>query len=387
MIGRTVSHYEILDKLGSGGMGVVYRARDVKLDRTVALKFLSTELSMSEQERKRFASEAKAFSALDHPNIGVVFDIDETSDGQTFIVMAYYPGQTMKQKIAARPPLDQAIGLVIQIAQGLAKAHSHGIIHRDIKPSNIMVTADGVPKIIDFGLALASGATLTITASTKGTPVYMSPEQALGEDVDARTDLWALGVMLYEMVTGKLPFPGDSAPAILFEVVHHEPVRPRDICAGTDPELERIVLKAIAKKREDRYSSAAEMVRDLSAFQNSLSAPFTPAAAAHRVAQTPRHRSRSGRGARGRRFFSHRQLAARTAGSGRRCCPSHPRRPVPRRLRTAKAAGSAIAENQWDAMSSTVAIETTPPGADIRWKTTRRPRSRGSRLAGLRSPR
>src|ERR1051326_4732526 len=274
MTGRTVSHYEILDKLGSGGMGVVYRAHDVRLDRTVALKFLSTGLGMSEQDHKRFVSEAKASSALDHPNIGVVFDIEETSDGQTFIVMAYYPGQTLKERIAARPPLEQSLTLAIQIAQGLAKAHAHGIVHRDLKPSNIVVTADGVPKIIDFGLALVSDATLSMTASTKGTPAYMSPEQTLGEDVDARTDLWALGVILYEMLTGTLPFPGSSSTAILYEVVHHEPIRPGAICAGIDPEIERIVMKALAKKRQDLYSSADEMVRDLSAFQSRMSAPL-----------------------------------------------------------------------------------------------------------------
>jgi serine/threonine protein kinase len=273
MIGTTVSHYQILDKLGSGGMGVVYRARDLKLDRIVALKFLSSELNLSGDERRRFVREAKAASALDHPNIGVVFDIDETSDGQTFIVMAYYPGQTLKQKIAASPPLDEIIGITIQVAQGLAKAHAQGIVHRDIKPSNVIVTADGVPKIIDFGLATVSDATLSIGSSSKGTPAYMSSEQSLGQDVDARTDLWALGVMLYEIVTGRAPFSGSSVAAILFEVVHQEPKRPHELHADVDPELERIVLKALAKKREDRYSTATELARDLAAFRTGLSAP------------------------------------------------------------------------------------------------------------------
>ena len=279
MTGSTVSHYEILDKLGSGGMGVVYRARDLKLDRIVALKFLSSELSMSGEERKRFVREAQAASALDHPNIGVVFDIDETPDGQTFIAMAYYPGETLKQKTAVRPPLDETIGLVIQLAQGLAKAHSQGIVHRDIKPSNIIVTGDGVPKIIDFGLATISDATLSITASARGTPAYMSPEQSLGEDVDARTDVWALGVMLYEIVTGKLPFSGTSATAVLYKVVHHEPKRPRELCSDVDPELERIVLKALAKKREDRYASAAALAEDLAAFHAGFSTPTHPTVA------------------------------------------------------------------------------------------------------------
>jgi serine/threonine-protein kinase len=180
MIGQRVSHYEILDKLGSGGMGVVYRARDLKLDRTVALKFLSSELSMSAEERNRFVREAKAASALDHPNIGVVFDIDETPDGQTFIAMAYYAGETLKQRMAARPALDQNIGVAIQVAQGLAKAHSQGIIHRDIKPSNIIVTSDGVAKIIDFGLAMASDATLSLAAAARGTPAICRPTSRRG---------------------------------------------------------------------------------------------------------------------------------------------------------------------------------------------------------------
>lgn len=372
MTGQTVSHYEILDKLGSGGMGVVYRARDLKLDRTVALKFLSSELSMSAEEHKRFVREAKAASALDHPNIGVVFDIDETPGGQTFIAMAYYPGETLKQKIAARPALDQNIGIAIQIAQGLAKAHSQGIIHRDIKPSNIIVTGDGVPKIIDFGLATVPDATLSIAAAAKGTPAYMSPEQALGEEVDARTDLWALGVILYEMLTGKLPFPGSSATAILFEVVHHEPKRPHEIRADVDPELERIVLKALAKKREDRYSSAAEFARDLSAFQTSLSVPTLTTIAP--IAK-PAVRRRPVAIAAGLAVVLAGGVFFRITSSQRE--RQRAAADVARLTRDgefasaflrAQAAGNAIAAEQWAAMSSVVTIETTPPGAEIRWK-------------------
>ncbi len=372
MTGQTVSHYEILDKLGSGGMGVVYRARDLKLDRIVALKFLSSELSMSEDERQRFVREAKAASALDHPNIGVVFDIDETPDGQTFIAMAYYPGETLKQKIAARPALDQTMAIAIQIAQGLAKAHSQGIVHRDIKPSNVIVTGDGVPKIIDFGLATVSDATLSIAAAARGTPAYMSPEQALGEDVDARADLWALGVMLYEILTGKVPFAGSSATAILFEVVHHDPKRPREIRADVDPELERIVLKALAKKREDRYSSAAELARDLSAFQVGLSAP-TPAMIAPVAKPAARRKPIA---------IAAGLAVVLTGGALLRITNWQRERQrvaadVARLTREgefasafirAKAAGSAIGEDQWAAMSSVVNIETTPPGAEIRWK-------------------
>ncbi|MBI1790682.1 MAG: protein kinase, partial [Acidobacteria bacterium] len=372
MTGQTVSHYEILDKLGSGGMGVVYRARDLKLDRTVALKFLSSELSMSEEERKRFVREAKAASALDHANIGVVFDIDEAPDGQTFIAMAYYPGETLKQKIAARPALDQTIGVAIQIAQGLAKAHAQGIVHRDIKPSNIIVTGDGVPKIIDFGLAMVSDATMSVAASAKGTPAYMSPEQAVGEDVDARTDLWALGAMLYEMLTGKLPFPGSSATAILFEVVHHEPKRPGEIRGDIDPELERIVLKALAKKREDRYASAAEIVRDLSTFQTSLSAPTLTTIAP--VAKPSARRKPIAIAAglavvlAGGAFFritsSQRERQRMAADVARLTRDGD----FASAFIRANAAGGAIAEDQWAAMSSVVTLETTPPGAEIRWK-------------------
>jgi dienelactone hydrolase/predicted Ser/Thr protein kinase len=373
MIGSTVSHYEILDRLGRGGMGVVYRARDLKLDRMVALKFLATELTMSQAERKRFIREAKAASALDHPNIGIVFDIDETPDGQTFIAMAYYPGETLKERAAARPPLDETIGIAIQVAQGLAKAHSQGIVHRDIKPSNIIVTGDGVAKIIDFGLATVSDATLSTTATAKGTPAYMSPEQSLGEEVDARTDVWAFGVMLYEIVTGRLPFSGSSPAALLFEVVHHEPKPVREFTADVHPELERIILKALSKKREDRYSSAAALARDLAAFHTGLTTPSvtaiapvaTRAASAKSIAIVALLAVLVLAGAGLFRIASsqreHQRVAAdvaRLSGDGEFASA----------FIRAKAAGNAITEDQWAAISSMVNIETTPPGAEIRWK-------------------
>ncbi|MCI0559585.1 MAG: serine/threonine protein kinase, partial [Nitrososphaera sp.] len=211
MIGQTISHYKILEKLGGGGMGVVYKAQDLKLDRFVALKFLPPHLSADEDEKKRFIHEAKAASALDHPNICAIYEIDETEDGQMFIAMAYYEGETLKKKIERGPlPIDQTIDLAIQIAQGLAKAHKHGITHRDIKPANVMITNEGVAKIVDFGLAKLAGQTkLTKSGMTVGTVAYMSPEQARGEEVDHRTDIWALGVVLYEMITGQLPFKGE----------------------------------------------------------------------------------------------------------------------------------------------------------------------------------
>jgi len=216
MIGKTVSHYEILEKLGGGGMGVVFKARDLKLDRLVALKFLpphlvSVEAESDRLQRERFVLEAKASSALDHPNIGVLYEIGETEEGETFIAMAYYEGETLRQKLAGGAlPLDDAVSIAEQIAMGLAKAHEGGIVHRDIKPANIIVTRDGVVKIIDFGLAKLQEATrMTRRGAVMGTPAYMSPEQARGDDVDARTDLWSLGVVLYEML-GRMKWDGRS---------------------------------------------------------------------------------------------------------------------------------------------------------------------------------
>jgi serine/threonine protein kinase len=204
LIGRLVSHYRILKKLGEGGMGVVYKAEDTKLKRTVALKFLLTELTRNEEDKRRFIQEAQAASALDHQNICTIHEIDETEKGQSFIVMNYYEGQTLKDKIkdqrflpaeasAQVGKIKDAVDISIQIAQGLAKAHEKGIIHRDIKPANIMITTDGVVKILDFGIAKLAGQTLhTKTGSTLGTVAYMSPEQVQGGDVDHRTDIWSL---------------------------------------------------------------------------------------------------------------------------------------------------------------------------------------------------
>ncbi|MFQ6093669.1 MAG: serine/threonine protein kinase, partial [bacterium] len=217
MIGKTISHYKIIEELGAGGMGTVYKAQDTKLDRFVALKFLSPHLSQDEEGKQRFIHEAKAASALDHPNICTIYEIDETKPGpgepggQMFIAMACYEGESLKEKIEGGPlPLDQALDIAIQTAQGLVKAHERGIIHRDIKPANILITKDDSVKIVDFGLAKLSGRTMiTKTGTTMGTIAYMSPEQARGAGVDQRTDIWSFGVMLYEMVTGQLPFKGD----------------------------------------------------------------------------------------------------------------------------------------------------------------------------------
>ena len=274
MTRKTVSHYEILEKLGGGGMGVVFKARDLKLDRFAALKFLPPHLVSGQAEsdrlqRERFVQEAKASSALDHTNIGVIHEIGETEDGETFIAMAYYEGETLLQKMERGPlPLEETISIVEQIARGLAKAHEHGIVHRDVKPANVIVTADGVVKIIDFGLAKLQEVTrMTRRGSIMGTPAYMSPEQARGDDVDARTDLWSLGVVLYQMLTGQVPFRGSHESAVIHSILHDVPQPPREVRKDIPPALERVVLRALEKDREGRVGSAAEfakMLRDQS---------------------------------------------------------------------------------------------------------------------------
>ncbi len=216
MIGRTVAQYDIVAKLGGGGMGVVYRARDTRLGRAVALKFLPPQWSHDEGAKQRFLREAQAASATNHRNICVIHDIGQTDDGQLFIVMAHYEGQTLKQKLEAGAlPLAEALELATEIAEGLARAHAQGVVHRDIKPGNLMVTDDGV-KILDFGLAkFADALQLTIPGTTVGTVAYMSPEQARGEAADERSDIWALGVVLYEVLTGEVPFKGTYPEATL----------------------------------------------------------------------------------------------------------------------------------------------------------------------------
>ena len=277
MIGRTFSHYKILEKLGAGGMGVVYKARDLKLDRTVALKFLPPHLGVLEEEsqrvaRERFVQEAKAASALDHLNIGTIHEIDDTEDGQTFIAMAFYDGETLKKKITRGPlPVTEAVSMASQIAQGLAKAHEQGIVHRDIKPANVMVTPDGVVKIIDFGLAKLEDATrITRRGTTVGTVAYMSPEQTRGEQADHRADIWSLGVVLYEMLTGELPFRGENASVMIHAILNDEYQPVNELRKDTPVELERIVDRALQKDRQARYPSAAEVDNDLTDYQSGM---------------------------------------------------------------------------------------------------------------------
>jgi len=265
MIGKTISHYKILEKLGEGGMGVVYKVQDTKLDRFVALKFLPLHLSTNDEEKQRFIHEAKAASALDHPNICTIFEIDETEDGQLFIAMAYYEGETLKEKIERGPlKLEETIDIASQVARGLAKAHEQDIVHRDIKPANVHVTKDGVVKILDFGLAKLGGQTkLTKEGTTLGTVAYMSPEQARGEEVDFRTDIWSLGVVLYEMIIGQLPFKGDYEQVVMYSIMCEEPEPMTGLRTGVPMELERIVNKTLTKSSDERYQHVDEMLTDL----------------------------------------------------------------------------------------------------------------------------
>ena len=273
MIGKIVSHYKILEYLGGGGMGVVYKAEDTKLKRTVALKFLPPDLTRDPDAKERFIHEAQAASALEHANICSVHEIGE-HEGQTFIVMGYYEGETHKKKIERGPfPIDEAVNIAVQVAQGLAKAHDAGIIHRDVKPANIMVTSDGIVKILDFGLAKVSGRTLlTKSGTTLGTAAYMSPEQARGGTVDARSDIWSLGVTLYEMLAGKRPFASDYEQALVYSILNEDPPPLASFRSDIPAELEKIVVKALQKDSSLRYQAVADLQADLASLQKHLEA-------------------------------------------------------------------------------------------------------------------
>ena len=271
MIDKTISHYIILEKIGEGGMGVVYKAQDLKLQRLVALKFLPSNLLGDEEAKARFLREARAAAALQHPNICTIHEIDE-ADGYTFIVMAYLEGEELRKHIEKGPlSLERLLDIAIQVARGLQEAHGKGVVHRDIKPANIMDTTTGQAVLMDFGLAqIASAASkLTREGTTVGTSAYMSPEQTSGEKTDHRTDIWALGVVLYEMATGQTPFQGHYEQAILYSILHEAPEPITALRTGIPPELERIANKCLAKRADERYQTVSDLLADLGALKRS----------------------------------------------------------------------------------------------------------------------
>jgi tetratricopeptide (TPR) repeat protein len=263
-LSRTVSHYQIFEKLGEGGMGVVYKARDTRLDRVVALKFPAPHLSGDGDAKARLIREARAASALDHVNICTIHEIGETDAGQIFIAMACYDGETLDRRLRrSRLPIDEILGYAVEVARGLSRAHEQGIVHRDIKPANVMITVDSVVKLLDFGLASAADERLLEVGAVRATPAYMSPEQARGEPVDHRTDIWSLGATIYEMLMGRRPFPGTNAQAVVDGILNHEP----GAVAMERPEvpgrLERIVSRALSKRPAERYGDVRELLDDL----------------------------------------------------------------------------------------------------------------------------
>ncbi len=271
MIGKTISHYRILEELGRGGMGVVYKAEDTKLKRKVALKFLRAQAIVEEEDRTRFIREAQAAAALDHPNICTVYEVGEADD-QTYISMAYIEGESLRERLSSGSfSLIEALDYSIQAAKGLRAAHDKGIVHRDIKSANLMLTPDGMIKVMDFGLAKAEGMTkVTKTGTTMGTVAYMSPEQALGQAADDRSDIWSLGVVLYEMLTGELPFKGEYDPALLYSIVNEEPEPVTDRWPDIPLEVEEVVLKALAKDPAKRYESADDYIDALEELREGL---------------------------------------------------------------------------------------------------------------------
>jgi tetratricopeptide (TPR) repeat protein len=264
VIGRTISHYRVLEKLGEGGMGVVYKAEDTTLGRLVALKFLSRLALGMSHEKARLVREAKAAASLDHPNICTVYEAGEV-DGETFIAMALVDGGTLSEKVAEGPlTVDEAMDLAKQIAEGLAAAHKKGIVHRDVKPGNVMITSEGKAKIVDFGLAMSPGCTrLTRTGATVGTVAYMSPEQTQGAGVDHRSDIWSFGVMLFEMLTGRRPFEGGHDQAVIHSILNDEPSSVSELRPDVPDGLDRVTAGALIKNPDERYQSIEDVLEDL----------------------------------------------------------------------------------------------------------------------------
>ena len=275
--GEMIAHYRIIEKLGEGGMGIVYKAEDTILKRLVAIKFLPLTLTKNKQANERFITEAQSASALDHPNICTIYDINETEDGKLYMVMAYYRGETLQKKISRGPlEFNEATHIAIQIAQGLAKAHAKGIVHRDIKPANIIVTLDMVVKILDFGVAkLERGSELDEEGSSFGTLIYMSPEQAQGAVVDDRADIWALGVLTYEMLTAQFPFKGDYEQALVYSILNEEPEPVSNLRVDIPGEFEHLINKALVKNPKARYQHMLDMLLDLRKIKESLQKSHT----------------------------------------------------------------------------------------------------------------
>jgi eukaryotic-like serine/threonine-protein kinase len=273
MIGKTISHYKILEELGRGGMGVVYRAHDTKLERDVALKFLPLHLDASDEDLSRFEQEARAISALNHPHIETIYDVDEIDD-QKYLVLEYIPGGTLKSKLKQLRSEDKSFSINevlncgIQLAEGLAHAHHHQIIHRDVKTDNILLTEEGKVKLTDFGLAKLRGTIhKTKTGSTLGTVAYMSPEQIRGEEVDQRSDLWSLGVVLYELLTSHLPFVGEYEAAVTYAILNEDPQKIRSVRAEVPAGLEKIIDRCLEKDKTKRYQQAEKIISDLRTVQ------------------------------------------------------------------------------------------------------------------------
>ena len=272
VIGQTVSHFRVKDYLAAGGMGVVYTAEDLQLGRAVALKFPLPDQQLEHAVTERFINEARSAAALDHPNLCSVYEIGESEHG-VFLAMPLYPGETLKDRIVREGALqpDDALAIVQQVATGLASAHAAGIVHRDLKPGNVMLLPDGTVKVLDFGLAKIRDISLTRSQRTLGTIGYVAPEQIRGGPVDARTDLWSIGVLLYEMLTGKPPFRGEHEMSILHAILHAEPLRPSDLHGGLSPQLDNLIGALLQKDPGDRYSSADAVLADIGALRSGAS--------------------------------------------------------------------------------------------------------------------
>ena len=272
MIGQTVSHYEIITKLGCGSMGIVYKARDKKLKRLAALKFFPPSFSGDSHARERFMLEAQSASALDHPNICTIYEINETENGELFIAMAYYEGKTLRELINERSiNINESLDLISQIADGLAEAHRNKIIHRDIKPTNIFITENGIVKILDFGIAKVIDSQFTRTTAALGTPAYISPEQINRGKVDQRTDIWALGAVFYEMLSGQTPFAAEYEQAYIYSILNEEPKPLTDIRTDVPGQLWKIICKCLNKDPDLRYRTVKDLKDDLTRFNKGIS--------------------------------------------------------------------------------------------------------------------